>query len=537
MIKISDLDLSKRGLALKRFSLTALSGLLLAVAFNVPALWFFGFIALVPLLFVLKNIEKTRGAVLHGFTFGLIYFGSVLSFLFSAHPLDWLGIENNTVSLIGITLVWVLASAVLATGPMLWATVIHRLRNSRLLFLLAPTAWVLSEFFQSTFFSLLFAGENSLIGPHWTFGFLGYILAENAFLLSLASLGGVFILGFIIVLVNTFFYELALKRKVQLGGVVGAISVLFAASMFFLYSPKPTGEKSVAVFYTDFKPEFLQDLNESEKQFDEVDAMFRKLATRGNHFDIIVLPENTFYFSRLPQISRSYRLSSLSRHGEVVIVDSIRTNSPGTDESLIAFINSERAEVVTRAKRLLVPQGEYLSYGVAWLGKIFLGNEWYELFSDRRALERGEEMALGHSDETAIGALFCSEVLTPNIYRDLTRAGAEILTNSASHSVFTDSKNLQEQIVKYSKLRAVESGRYYVQAGNRVPSFVLSRKGELLEETGRGESMVLETKVLTYNYRTIFSVVGTEGVLGLFIILFFLLLLMEKRKSNPQPQL
>lgn len=515
----------------KNFSLTILSSLLLLIAFNVRELWLLGFVALVPFLFVLKNTQNTRRVVFYGFTLGLVYFSAVLSFFFSAHPLSWAGINNGIVSLISITLIWLLTSSVLALGPALWAGVIHKLRNSTWLFLLAPLFWVLTEFFQATFFSVFFAGESSLIGPHWTFGFLGYILAENIFLLSLAALGGVFILSFVVIFLNVVIYKIVQSKKLLRREVVGITLVIFLAGIFFFHSPEPTGVKNIAAFYTDFTPQFLQDIKESEKQFDEVDQMFRGIASGDEHFDIIILPENTFYLARLPGISRNYRLDSLSRNGEVVIIDSVRTDTVGPDESFITFTSSKNREVVARAKRLLVPQGEYLSYGTAWLGKLFLGNEWYELFFDKRSLERGSGVVLGYSGNTAIGALFCSEVLTPNIYRDLTKAGAEVLTNSASHSVFADSKILYQQILKYSKLRAVENSRYYIQAGNRVPSFVISNKGELLAETDTSESSVLKAAVLTHNHQTPLTTAGTGSVFFITALSFVSVLFIDRKKK------
>lgn len=515
-----------------KVAFTLLSGSLAALAFSIEALWFLGFVALVPLIFVLRNTKNLKQSVFHGFTFGSLYFGVVLSFIFSAHPLDWLGVENKTVSLIGITASWLLAVFVLSTGPVLWSLLFHKTRNFRFVIFFAPSLWVLTEFFQATFFSLFFYGDGGLIGPHWTFGFLGYTLAESSFLLSLASIGGVFMLSFVNVLINFITFDFITDGNFRYLQAASVIAVVILSGIFYLHSPTADDKKTIAVLHTNFAPAFLQGSHEQERQFDKLDKLLRQLSKEKEHSDIIILPENSFYFMQLvTDFGVQYRLDSLSERGEVLILDSVRTDEPGPDLSKLVFVNSREIKegygVSAHTKHLLVPQGEYLSNVILWLGKNYLDTNWLEGFNDKRALKRGEGVTLGRSGEVKIGALFCSETITPTLYREATRNGAGVLANSASHSVFTNSKILEKQILKYSKVRARENNRYLVQAGNKTLSFALNEKGEVIKVLDNETDSFFQIEINSFSHLTPFVILGTRGVFTIFLILSAILLLLD----------
>ena len=114
-----------------------------------------------------------------------------------------------------------------------------------------------------------------------------------------------------------------------------------------------------------------------------------------------------------------------------------------------------------------------------------------------------------------IGVLFCNESLSPTLYRSLTKNGAEILVNTASHLWFNRSRIVFSQMKHANAVRAVENGRWLVQANNTVPALVLDEYGRVVAQTSwETPSDVLRIHVPRLESTTPYS------TLGIWVLLF-----------------
>lgn len=505
--------------------LSLLSGVLLSLAYTVSGLWFLSFVALVPLLFVLKNTHSKRMRFLWSFIVGMLYFGSVFSFLFSSHPITWSGIDGNALSLLFISFIWIMNALLFSFFTGLWGSVPHNPSSSVSSVVTLASLWVLLEWAQAFSLSLVWWGESGLIGPHWTLGFIGYALAEFPFLLSLASLGGVYLLSFVVVFINGLIFrfvdtyssgartyrELTLSLFLLFllsGGLYGVNS----------FARKNTETVRVASIYTTFGPQFFTTPESASLKNIQIEGLFDSILYKQEHPHIIILPENTGYLDSLSEEGRRKLVSRMSTKERVVILDSHYSFDLEKNEK-IAVLEFETGDDETQhyEKQLLVPAVEYIPGVIRVPSDALLKSDWSTYFEEYLSIGKGRETTIGTHENLRMGALFCSEALTSTLYRESTRLGANILINTASHSVLNSSEHMYNQIVKFSKVRAAENNRFFIQSGNSVPSFSIDNHGRMLGETERNQHSILYTDALLLENKTIATVIGES-----WIILFLL---------------
>ena len=100
-----------------------------------------------------------------------------------------------------------------------------------------------------------------------------------------------------------------------------------------------------------------------------------------------------------------------------------------------------------------------------------------------------------------LGVVISWEVFFPDRARDAIGNGGEILLNPTNGSSFTGTQ-VQGQQVASSRLRAIETGRWVVQAAPTGFSAIVSPSGEVLQRTGVSEQRVLQATVERRTGRT-----------------------------------
>lgn len=522
------------------------AGVLLALAYHFKELWLLGCIALIPLFLSIASIQGRRGRFVAGALAGLVYFGSVFWFIFSAHPIRWAGIESGSASFLLVFITWVISVTIFSLFLGLWSMCVHWF-NKRSVFLsafLLASSWVVMEWASGLFFSVLWFGEGGMVGSHWTFGYIGYILAESPLLLSLASLGGVYLLSFVVVTTNF----LITRSLSDVGSIRWVKPILFVGCVALvagiLYESNVRAAREaqlvrVASIYTSFEPSFFNSPESLQIKNVQVSSLFDTILYEDKNPELIVLPENTAYMNSLSEEERRELVDRMSQKNDTVIIDTARTFEQAKQGAVasLSFDTKEGTEHYT--KQLLVPTAEYIPFSLSLFGDLFLSEGWDDYFKTRLAFKREGGTTLGGLKELRVGALFCSEVLTPSLYREATLHGANILTNSASHAFLNNSLSLYPQIVKFSKVRAVENNRYFVQAGNKVPSFVIDNHGRLLGETTSEDHSILYAEARAIANKTIATRLGNFPVFlfSLFTILGLVLHFKEKRNNGNRKKL
>lgn len=179
-----------------------------------------GWISLVPLFVVLRlQVEARRPG-------RAIWYGVLYGVLFTLVGNFWLG-TFNLVSLQAVGLIFFgfyLIFMPLVTGAL------HVLRDSRLRFLVLPLAWTSWELFRSS-------------------GFLGYpwlLVAHSQYrilpLIQIAELGGVWLVSFVVLLVNSLLTEMVLEGSLRRHHVplAAVVALAFGTGMVLQAIPVPS---------------------------------------------------------------------------------------------------------------------------------------------------------------------------------------------------------------------------------------------------------------------------------------------------------
>lgn len=510
---------------------SCISGALLGIGFIVPFFWFAAFGGVTLILFVLEFSRTKRESFVQGYLVGIVLYLFVLGGIaFGVYPLDWFGVSDPIYQVLAIGIIWAGAAIVFGFCIGLCSVAIKILTtNSWFDVFLFPSLWVLFEWCTSFVFYGVFFGPGSLFGPHFTLGWVGYLLAEDPVFLQGAQLGGVYFLSFILVSIGTLFFKFLHSKTSQGKKMYGrALFVLFG--LWFLlhiysfvneFSPQAgtfSREISVAVVSRYMPPTLEQD---EQFQIDRYTELL-KLVSPLRNIDLLVFPENTTFLRMF--LNSDFKddvaiLQHVGLQGKVpMIVDSEDIlKEDGFLYSQVAFYNGEQS--VFSYKQFLLPFGEHLPYNFRFLLRLFTDPKLYTEITLDRNYVPGVSIANAVVQGITIAVRFCDESMSPELYRRQVSNGADVLVNISSLSWFHGSHVVYEQMKRIAKVRAVENGRWYIQSGNMSPAFILDQKGRVVVESRFGAMEVLQAKVQAHETRTPFTILGSNIVLCCLYIL------------------
>ncbi len=487
-------------------TISVASGLLLGVSINYPnSLWFLSLISIIPFLYVLDRfVANLKQAFLFGWLFGSVFLGTVLIWFWYTLPLDWLGVNNILIEFSVVLFSWVSLSVVLALffGLTFLLFFKYRQRNLYDVFLIT-FIWVLFEYLRMWGYALLTLGSESLFGPHFSIGFVGYALAGNQFLLKLSGVGGVYSLSVIVVAINGILFWLlfqsgySTRKKIDTG--LTLVFILIVISSVLLHAPIVYEDNSRVVKVAAVHTNFPSVTGVANNKIEVVKELFKNIRDSEENPKIIVLPEDIRFLTTL---KRNGELNSFMDgifvDTEVLIIDSSRMYDEfGNVKSRVYYYNTKTRESVTDEKQFLMPYGEYTPYLYKFLLTILGQSETVDKLDHVRGYTKGDqEREVGEYANIKIGALFCSEILSPSLYKKFTdEYDVDILINLSSQSWFHGSKVLYNQTQSMAKIHAVQNRRAFVQSGNMSPAFVLNSIGGMVVESGWSGTPVIYSDI------------------------------------------
>ncbi|MFE6158240.1 apolipoprotein N-acyltransferase [Streptomyces sp. NPDC056486] len=452
-----------------RGALAVLVGALPALAFPAPSLWWFAYVALVPWMLLARSAGTGRRAALDGWLGGL-------GFMVAVH--HWL--------LPSLHVFTVLIAALLGLLWAPWGWLVRRLlggvaspgRTAAALVVL-PSGWLMVELVRSW---------EGLGGP-W--GLLGSSQWQVGPALRLASVGGVWLVSALIVILNTgitvLVVAVAARRPWTSGtartpgtsrtavaltipATAGLVAVAAVTTSAWAWAPRPepAGRMRVAVV----QPGVIDGVGGADKRFAREEALTRGLA--GRDLDLVVWGESSvgYDLAERPDVAR--RIAALSREvgADILVnVDARRSDESGIFKSSV-LVGPQGPTGDRYDKMRLVPFGEYVPARslLGWATSV--GKAAGE---DRRRGERPVLMDVG--DGLKVGPLVCFESAFPDMSRHLTREGAQLLLAQSSTSTFQSSW-APEQHASLAALRAAETGRPMVHATLTGVSAVYGADGE-----------------------------------------------------------
>ncbi|GAU70997.1 apolipoprotein N-acyltransferase [Streptomyces sp. NBRC 110611] len=432
-----------------RGTAVVLAGAVPALTFPAPSWWWLAFLALVPWLLLVRSAPTYRRAALDGWLGGT-------GFMLAVH--HWL-LPNLHVFILVLAL---LLGALWAP----WGLLVRALLGGApgagrcaAALVLVPSGWMMVELVRSW----------EYLGGPW--GLLGASQWQVPPALRLASIGGVWLVSLLIVVVNTALAELLACPQARLPAVAGLLVCALAGTAVWFWAPvpRPAGTVRIAVVQPGLTGTPTERLARSEE-------LTRSVAGRGVR--LVVWGESSLYQDPADHPALAARLAALSRRtGAMLLVnaDAPRNGGPGIYKSA-ELIGPAGPTGDRYAKMRLVPFGEYIPLRsvLGWATKVGKAAA-----TDRIRGPHPVVMPVAAAGGLRIGPLVCFESAFPDMSRHLARSGARVVVAQSSTSTFQESW-APGQHASLGALRAAETWRPMVHATLTGVSAVYGPRGERL---------------------------------------------------------
>lgn len=434
----------------------ALAGALPALAFPEPGLWWLALVGLVPLLLAVSAAATPRQATVRAWVGGS-------AFMLAAH--HWLLPNVGPFALplavaLGAPLAlwgraaWHLLRAATSVRGTVWAACV------------LAGGWVLVEVLRSW---------EPLGGP-WNL--LGASQWRTSWLLAAAALGGVWLVSFLLVVVNVAVAAAlapGARARSRAGSAAVAAATLLAAAAWAGARAEPATTGSLRV--VGVQPGVIHPVEPRFAASEEATLGLGPLDA-----DLVVWGESSVGLD--PEAEAAYmdriRAASAAAGADLLVnVDARRGAGTGIyKSSVLVGPDGPRGRY---DKMRLVPFGEYVPLrGVlSWLTGVTRAPE-----EDRR---RGDGLVLLATGDVRLGPLICFESAFPDMARHLAERGADVIVVQSSTSTFQQSW-APEQHASLAAVRAVETGRPVVHATLTGTSAVFDAGGDRLAWLGTSET-------------------------------------------------
>ncbi|WP_285628181.1 apolipoprotein N-acyltransferase [Actinoallomurus iriomotensis] len=442
---------------LRRRAPALVAGAVPVLAFPRPGLDLLAWVALVPGLLLARSAPTGREAAKRGWWFGA---GFILTALYWLIPTIGPGLLLLAVAAGALWAPWGYAAwALLRPGRLVAAVVV------------VPSVWLAAEWARSW---------QSLGGPWALYGATQW---RHPTVLSLASIGGVWLVTFAVVAVNTALASAAGAWFRSAGPsprrVVTAVllAALIAAAGPLTYRPwsAPAGRPLKVALV---QPGVVVGAGTRFEAGERLTAALPKV-------DLVVWGESSVGFDLRRRPDLVARLAALARaHGPLLVNEDAR--DAGGRISKSAVLIGPDGEQARYVKNRLVPFGEYipLRTTLGWLTRVSKAAK-----QDRVP---GTGVVMMRADVT-FGPLICFESTFPDLARTVVNRGARVLVYESATSSFQGSW-APPQHASLGAVRAAETGRPAVQAALTGVSAAFDARGRRIAwlDTPRRGSVVVE---------------------------------------------
>jgi apolipoprotein N-acyltransferase len=201
--------------------------------------------------------------------------------------------------------------------------------------------------------------------------------------------------------------------------------------------------------------------------------------------DVVLWPENVVNIEgRVTNSAVGDELSAIARQLDTtLLVGVVEGDGNGFHNGQVAIDpNGNYVDRYEKVRR--VPFGEYVP--LRGLLEHFAGDTLI-----RRDAYDGADPALLRTPAGTFGVAISWEVFFPDRARAAIRQGGEVLLNPTNGASFHGSI-IQSQQIAASRLRAIENGRWVIQAAPTGFSAIITPSGEVVQRAGISETRVLE---------------------------------------------
>ena len=518
-----EVELKTLKTTIQEFFWPAISGVLLTLAFPKAGFAVLSWVALVPLLFSVRN-DQEKQSFQKGFVSGFIHYITLLYWL-----VPTLTVYGYIPSYVSLFLVVLLASY-LALYMGIFTLLLIKLRPpSILLVCCIPVIFVTLEYIRSYFLS----------GFPW--GVLGYSQYQNLLLVQIADITGVLGVSFLIAMGNAVILMLllfVLKSKWQNEAMQPSIVTFSGVVYLFL--------AGLTVIYGVNRIRFIENLadiapkttiaavqgnvdqsvkwNNAFQYSSTLKHLKLSQKTMKSDPDLIVWPETAapFYFNHDMGLTKIVlrRVKTIGTSFLIGCPSFIKISNNYNYLNSATLISPEGNIIDQYNKVHLVPFGEYVPFK-SWLPD--LGT----LVAQAGDFVPGEKGRTLPWNSHVIGPQICFEIIFPELSRTMSQNGAEIIINITNDAWFGTSGGPYQHFAM-TIFRAIENRRSLVRAANTGISGFISPTGKVISQTPLCQETTLTAQAPFITYKSVYTRYGDRfAIICLAMVAGLVLLLVQ----------
>ena len=469
-------------------------------------------VGILPFIFLLNHIKNQprNSQIFIIWLVGFLSMSIVLHWLLQTQPERWTAF-TGVWSMILLVSGWVIMTLSLSVGYLLFGFVWTRLKldlNDKYIWLSLPTLWVLCEFLRTFMFSIISAGPATSIGPYWGFGTLGFAASVTPLVFT-GRLLGIYGLSVLVVLISLSIYKLVSTRKI-VNGLPLVIALLLVLVGYVAYLPASKNELKVSA---------LQLGVDSTMQTPGV-SYYDSISYKQDptNSDVLVAPEYSQVFEFKGEgEDPKVLLSKTIKDGGIAITSTSKDGDGKHYNELIVY-NRQGEVIESQRKQFLIPIGESSPYIMTIPLRLFGKGSEVDMTMQTREVGRGDNpIRLTQANGYRTASLVCSGAIAPFMYQELVRDGAELLTNSASLSIFEKSYSYHQQTQQIARFMAVATNRPFAQSTDGSYSYIIDKDGNYLVKSEQTKLEMISAEVSPGLHRTVYDYLG-EWVLVLSVV-------------------
>ena len=475
--------------------LIGLFGFLLSLSAPGYDLWFFAWIFLSPLFIIINTSRTIKETILYSVLFGFCYNVWYLHWLFSLHPLTWLGFSNSQSIVLSLAALFVVSVYNSLFFGIFAVAITYLKKVSVSPYNKGITNLLLTTFIWLIIFNKIQASEQ-LLGFPWTL--IEYSQYKNLFLIQIAEYFGSISISFLIVLsnlvlANIFIWLFNIQKigdryiprdPAQFETIVLGFSftiILISLSIIFgVLSYKKNQEhfsnesQSICILQGNLPIKSTRggslNINLARKTYNTL--------IQNNESALLIAPEGA-----LPTIYNSdpatqWWLKNTAKEKQADLISGSYCKNKETLTNCAVAYSPSINQFSSYEKERLVPFGEFtpLSFLLPKSLKKIASNIIGEGFS------KGKQNAPLKTSFGLAGVNICFELIFPAIIRKHSLQGANFFINLSDLSWFSNDL-IKQQFISFGVFRAIENRKPLIIATNNGISTFIEPSGKIKSQS------------------------------------------------------
>lgn len=472
---------------------------------------FLAWISYVPILFAIKQLEPKR-AFGAGFLGGLFYYGIVLYWLDIA-----MTVFGNMPQYLAIPALFLLVFyCALYWG--FWAYIsIYIYKNIGTdIIVIAPFVFVALEYLRNYLFT----------GFPW--GNIAYSQYKNLLFIQISVLGGIYIVQYVVLVINCvlegwvrYLIFRNEKRPIKYSFfLLGLLIFVFLFGIVRANNINVEAQESPKLKISMLQGNIDQVIKKKSQQYrGSILSNYLDLMeiSRLDSPELVIWPEAAYPITlpdEMQSLSKPELLLGLDRYpfGQIIGVSTYFYEDGKRFLHNGAFVVDNELNIVAKYyKSHLVPFGEYVPLGipvekfVSGIGTFVPGKE-----------IKPSEIVINNKVVKS-GILICYEGIFPEISREHSKKGANLLVNLTNDAWYGISSAPYQHLAMYV-FRAIENGKYLARVANTGITAIINPYGKIVAETGIFERTHLSGEVALIESRTVYTYIG--DLFAILVLIF-----------------